>query len=119
MAQALSRQGKGWFEQRLGPDVDLQWFTYNAGPSAMEAILAGSLDLTFVGPSPAINAYARSGGAEIRIVSGAANGGSGAGRAAGSESQGAGRFPREENRHAPAWEYPGYFLPRLADRGRA
>jgi NitT/TauT family transport system substrate-binding protein len=75
VAQALSRQGKGWFEQRLGPDVALQWFTYNAGPSAMEAILAGSIDLSFVGPSPAINAYARSAGEDIRIISGAANGG--------------------------------------------
>ena len=32
IAHALSRQGKGWFEQRLGPNVEIQWFTYNAGP---------------------------------------------------------------------------------------
>src|SRR6266550_1743833 len=38
IAHALSRQGKGWFEHRLGPNVEIQWFTYNAGPSAMEAI---------------------------------------------------------------------------------
>jgi NitT/TauT family transport system substrate-binding protein len=76
VAQALSRQGKGWFEQRLGPGVTIQWYSYNAGPSATEGILAGTVDMTYVGPSPAINAYARSGGEEIRIVSGAANGGS-------------------------------------------
>ena len=58
----LSRTGKGWFEQRLGPDVKIEWFVYNAGPSAMEAIFARSVDLTYVGPSPAINAYARAGG---------------------------------------------------------
>src|SRR5215213_8321069 len=52
----LSREGKGWFEQRLGPDVEIQWFTYNAGPSAMEAVFAGSLDVTYVGPNPALNA---------------------------------------------------------------
>ena len=75
VANALSRQGKGWFEERLGPDVAIQWYSYNAGPSAIEGILAGSIDLTYVGPSPAINAYARSGGEEIRIISGAANGG--------------------------------------------
>ena len=46
IAHALSRQGKGWFEQRLGPNVEIQWFTYNAGPSAMEAIFAKSLDVT-------------------------------------------------------------------------
>ena len=72
IAHALSRQGKGWFEQRLGPNVEIQWFTYNAGPSAMEAIFAGSLDVTYVGPSPAINAYLKSNGEEIRIISGAA-----------------------------------------------
>lgn len=76
VAHALSRQGKGWFEQRLGSDVTIQWFVYNAGPSAMEAILAKSIDLTYVGPNPAINAYAKSRGTEIRVIAGAANGGS-------------------------------------------
>lgn len=71
----LSRTGKGWFEQRLGPDVKIEWFVYNAGPSAMEAIFARSVDLTYVGPSPAINAYARAGGRDIKIVAGAADGG--------------------------------------------
>ncbi|HEY7000908.1 MAG TPA: ABC transporter substrate-binding protein [Candidatus Udaeobacter sp.] len=75
IAHALSRQGKGWFEQRLGPNVEIQWFTYNAGPSAMEAIFARSLDVTYVGPSPALNAYFKSNGEEIRVMSGAANAG--------------------------------------------
>ena len=75
IAHALSRQRKGWFEQRLGPSVEIQWFTYNAGPSAMEAIFAKSLDVTYVGPGPALNAYFKSNGEEIRVVSGAANGG--------------------------------------------
>jgi sulfonate transport system substrate-binding protein len=75
IAHALSRQGKGWFEHRLGPNVEIQWFTYNAGPSAMEAIFAKSLDVTYVGPSPALNAYFKSNGEEIRVISGAANGG--------------------------------------------
>ncbi len=70
-----TREGRGWFEQRLGPDVTIQWFAYNAGPSAMEAIFAGSIDLTYVGPSPAINAYIRSDGDEIRVLAGAAEGG--------------------------------------------
>ncbi len=75
IAHALSRQGKGWYEGRLGPDVEIQWFTYNAGPSAMEAIFARSLDLTYVGQGPALNAHLKSNGQEIRIISGAANGG--------------------------------------------
>lgn len=76
IGHALTRAGKGWFEQRLGPDVKIDWFVYNAGPSAMEAIFARSVDLTYVGPSPAINAYAKANGGEVRIVAGAANGGS-------------------------------------------
>jgi NitT/TauT family transport system substrate-binding protein len=75
VAHYLSRQGKGWFESRLGPDVEIQWFTYNAGPSAMEAIFAKSIELTYVGPGPALNAYAKSQTEEIRIIAGAANGG--------------------------------------------
>jgi len=75
VAHNLSRQGKGWFEARLGPEVEIQWFTYNAGPSAMEAIFARSIELTYVGPGPALNAYAKSRGDEIRIIAGAANGG--------------------------------------------
>jgi NitT/TauT family transport system substrate-binding protein len=70
-----TREGRGWFEQRLGPGVTIQWFAYNAGPSAMEAIFAGSIDLTYVGPSPALNAYIRSEGDEIRVIAGAAEGG--------------------------------------------
>lgn len=75
IGHGLSRAGKGWFEQRLGTNVQVQWFVYNAGPSAMEAILMKSLDLAYVGPNPAINAYLRSDGAEVRIVAGACNGG--------------------------------------------
>lgn len=77
VAHALSRQGKGWFEQRLGPDVKIDWYVFEAGPGAMEAIFARSIDLTYVGPSPAINAYVKSNGAEIRIIAGAVEGGSG------------------------------------------
>ena len=75
VAQHLSRSGRGWFEQRLGPDIKIEWYIYNAGPSAMEAIIADSIDLTYVGPSPALNAYTKSNGEEIRIVAGAAAGG--------------------------------------------
>jgi NitT/TauT family transport system substrate-binding protein len=75
IAHALSRKEKGWFEERLGPKVEIQWFTYNAGPSAMEAMFAGSLDLTYVGQSPALNAHFKSNGEEIRVIAGAANAG--------------------------------------------
>ena len=75
VAHNLSRQGKGWFEERLGPGTKIEWFVYNAGPSAMEAIFAQSIDLTYVGPAPALNAYTKSNGAEVRLIAGSANGG--------------------------------------------
>jgi NitT/TauT family transport system substrate-binding protein len=74
VAHQLSRQGRGWFEERLG--VSIEWFIYNAGSSAAESIVSGALDLAYMGPGPVINTYARSGGEEMRIISGAANGGS-------------------------------------------
>jgi NitT/TauT family transport system substrate-binding protein len=76
VARNFERQAKNWFSERLGPGVKIEWYSYNAGPSAMEAIFANSLDLTYVGPNPAINAYARSRGEEIRVIAGAVNGGS-------------------------------------------
>lgn len=75
VAHHLSLTGHGWFEQRLGTDVKIEWYIYNAGPSAVEAILADSIDMTYVGPSPALNAYAKSNGEEIRIIAAAAVGG--------------------------------------------
>jgi NitT/TauT family transport system substrate-binding protein len=75
IAHGLSRTGNGWFEQRLGPDVEVQWFVYNAGPTAMEAIFTRAIDMTYVGPNPAINAHLKAKGEEIRIVAGACSGG--------------------------------------------
>ncbi len=67
-------QDDGLIRQQLaGTEVSTQVF--NAGPSAIEALNSGDLDLTFIGPNPAINGWAQSGGESLRIVSGAASGG--------------------------------------------
>lgn len=71
-----TRQGQTWFERFLGPDIELQWYVYPAGPSAMEALFAQSVDLVYAGPSPTINAYVKSKGEEIRVICGACFGGS-------------------------------------------
>jgi NitT/TauT family transport system substrate-binding protein len=63
------------FANDLGSGVDLKTSTYNSGTDETTAILAGSLDAAFVGPNPAINAYQKSGGTAVRIVSGVASGG--------------------------------------------
>ena len=74
VARNMSRHGEGWFERYL-PGYSIEWYTYNAGPTAMEALFGRTADLTYVGPSPALNAYAVSAGREVRILAGAANGG--------------------------------------------
>lgn len=74
-AQGLIGQANGWFEKRIGPDVKIDWKIFNAGPSAIEAMFAGELDLTYIGPNPAINGYVKSNGEALRIVCGANSGG--------------------------------------------
>lgn len=64
----------GTFQENLG-STTLTTQTFNAGPSAVEALLSGAIDATFIGPNPAINAFAKSDGEAIRIVSGATSGG--------------------------------------------
>ncbi len=72
-AQALVGKERKIFEQKTGGVI--AWKAFNAGPSAMEALLAGQLDLAFVGPNPAVNAFMRSKGKALRIIAGAASGG--------------------------------------------
>ena len=66
--------GKGWFENEI-PGYTEAWYTFNAGPTAMEALFGKTVDVTYVGPSPALNAYAVSSGREVRLLAGAVNGG--------------------------------------------
>lgn len=75
VASNMSRTGDGWFESRLGRPVKIEWLVYNAGPSAMEGLFTKAVDFTYVGPSPAVNAYARANGKVVRVISGAMRGG--------------------------------------------
>jgi len=74
-AQAVIGLGNGTFQKALGKNVDVKTFIFNAGPSAMEALFAKQVDVTYVGPNPAINAYVVSQGKDLRIISGASSGG--------------------------------------------
>lgn len=65
---------KDFFGKRLG-STKLETQTFNAGPAELEALLGGDLDAGFIGPNPAINAYAKTKGAGIRIIAGATSGG--------------------------------------------
>ena len=74
-ARQLQREGNDWHLAQLPKGSKIEWRSFNAGPSAMEALLAGAVDLTYVGPSPVINAHVRTKGNEIRILAPVARGG--------------------------------------------
>ncbi len=74
-AQALILHTQGDFEKSISPATKVEWKVFNAGSSATEAIFAGQLDIAYIGPSPAINGYVKSGGEAVRIIAGAASGG--------------------------------------------
>src|ERR1700722_18158746 len=73
--QAMVGKNNGWFEKAMGPQNRIDWKSFNAGPSAMEALFAGAIDMTYIGPNPAISGYVRSNGEALRIVVGATSGG--------------------------------------------
>ena len=73
-APALVGIQKGFFTKNLGSNK-LTTTVYNSGTQETTAILAGQLDAAYVGPNPAINAFQKSGGSAIKIISGAATGG--------------------------------------------
>ena len=73
--QAMIGKANGWFDRAMGQQTKIDWKTFNAGPSAIEALFAGAIDMTYAGPNPAINGYVRSNGEALRIVAGATSGG--------------------------------------------
>jgi len=64
----------GTYAKTLGA-TKLETQIFSAGPAAVEALFAGSLDAAYVGPNPAINAFTKSSGQAVRIVAGASSGG--------------------------------------------
>ncbi|WP_283137870.1 ABC transporter substrate-binding protein [Rhizohabitans arisaemae] len=74
-ATALYGVEKGIFAKNLGSAATLKTQTFNAGPAAIEAVFSGAIDATYIGPNPAINAWSKSKGQAIKIISGAASGG--------------------------------------------
>lgn len=74
-ATAIAGIEKGIFARALGANARLRTETFNAGPEAITALVSDALDATYIGPNPAINAFAKSHGEAIRIISGATSGG--------------------------------------------
>jgi sulfonate transport system substrate-binding protein len=73
--QAMVGKANGEFEKAMGPGVKIDWKTFNAGPAAIEALFAGAIDMTYIGPNPTITGYVRSNGEALRVIAGAASGG--------------------------------------------
>lgn len=74
-AQGVIGVGDGSFQKTLGDNITLETFVFNAGPSAIESLLAGRIDASYIGPNPAINGYVVSDGQALRVISGATSGG--------------------------------------------
>ncbi|MUL67567.1 aliphatic sulfonate ABC transporter substrate-binding protein [Mycobacterium sp. CBMA 234] len=74
-ASALVGIADGLFAQKLGPTVNLTTQPFSQGTEEVTALLSGQLDAAYVGPNPAFNAWQKSGGTAIKIVSGSASGG--------------------------------------------
>ncbi|GAA3857902.1 ABC transporter substrate-binding protein [Saccharothrix violaceirubra] len=73
-AAALIGVENGLYAKELG-NTKLTTQTFNAGPEAVNALLGSSLDATFIGSGPAINAFAKSNGEAVRLIAGATSGG--------------------------------------------
>jgi NitT/TauT family transport system substrate-binding protein len=74
-ATALVGSEKGLLAGALGPNVTLEAHTFNAGPDAVTALLSNSVDASFMGPNPALNAFTRSHGQAVRVIAGGTSGG--------------------------------------------
>ncbi len=73
-AQAIIGLNNGDFQKTLG-NTKVETVVFNAGPSAIEALLAKRIDATYIGPNPAINGYVASDGKDVRVIAGATSGG--------------------------------------------
>ena len=74
-APAVIGEEAGLFAKALGSGVKIEYSYFNAGNEAIEALFAGAIDATFIGPNPAINGFAQSDGDALRIVAGTTSGG--------------------------------------------
>jgi len=74
-APALLAVKNGYFTKELGSAGTVKTSVFTSGTQETTAILAGQLDAAYVGPNPAINAWQKSNGTAIKIVSGVATGG--------------------------------------------
>jgi len=73
-ATALVGDQEGLLQKELG-GTKVSYSQFNAGPAEIEALNSGSIDIGWIGPSPAINGYSTTDGKGLRIIGGSASGG--------------------------------------------
>lgn len=73
-ATAIIGVQNGLFQKALGT-TKLTSQTFNAGPAEIEALFSGAIDIGYIGPSPTVNAYVKSKGKALKVISGSASGG--------------------------------------------
>ena len=66
---------KGIFQDQIGNNTVIESMLFDSGPQVIESIFAGSIDIAYVGPGPAINGFLKSENHNVKILSGAASGG--------------------------------------------
>lgn len=71
---ALIAQEKKFFEKYL-KGTKIEYVAFNAGPAVVEAMKGGSIDVSFIGPNPAVAGYVSTRGSLLRIVAGSTTGG--------------------------------------------
>src|SRR5215218_1071498 len=74
-APGLIATAEGGPLRQLLPNANITVTTTNSGTGAVEQLFADAIDITYIGPNPAINAYAQSNGDAVRVVSGTTSGG--------------------------------------------
>ena len=74
-AQAVYARAGGQFDRKIGRAVE--WTSFNAGPTAIEALFTDAIDVAFVGPNPTINGFLRTRGEKFVVIAGGASGGTG------------------------------------------
>ncbi len=74
-APAILGLSDGDFQSYLGPSTTIKTYLFTSGPPEMTALLAGQLDMAYVGPDPAVSAFVQSNGTALKIVAGVSNGG--------------------------------------------
>jgi len=65
----------GIFSSALGNKTLIETKLFDSGPQVVESLFSNSIDIAYVGPGPAINAFLKSQDNNIKILSGSASGG--------------------------------------------